>query len=128
LNQEEINGRSVTIKVDCDPNIEYKSLFSPFKFMTIIDNLINNSIKANAKYINVKMEVVDENTLELRVKDDGTGIPDKNLSKIFHFGFSTTDGSGIGLYIVKKILAEYGSITVNNRLEKGVEFVIKVIR
>jgi len=118
----------VTIGVRCRPNIEFRRVFNPFKFRVVIDNLISNSRKAKATHVDIKIDVPDKNTLELRIKDDGVGIPDEDLKKIFNFGFSKTQGSGIGLYQVKKILEDYGSITVNNRLEKGVEFIIRVVK
>lgn len=126
LNEAELDKKNVRIKIDCEPDLEFRRVFNPFKFRVVIDNLINNSIKAKAANINVNIRALDQDTLELRVKDDGVGIRDENLNKIFDFGFSTTGGSGIGLYHVKKIVDEYGTIVVNNRLDKGVEFVIGV--
>ncbi len=128
FNEEKLEEKRVTIRVDCAPNIEFKRVFEPFKFMVVIDNLIDNSMKANATHIDVKIDVLNGNAMELRIKDDGVGIRDEDLDRIFSFGFSTTGGSGIGLYHVKKIVEEYGSITVNNHLNKGVEFIIKVMK
>jgi signal transduction histidine kinase len=128
FNEKELEEKRVTIRVDCAPEIEFKRVFEPFKFMVVIDNLISNSMKAGARHIDVKIDVLDGNVMELRIKDDGIGIRNEDLDKIFDFGFSTTGGSGIGLYHVKKIVEEYGSITVNNRLDKGVEFIVKVVK
>lgn len=128
LKQDILKNQNVTIKIESEPDIEFNYVFNPFEFIVVIDNLIKNSVKAKARHIDIKIDVLDKNTMELKVKDDGVGIPDKNIGKIFDFGFSTTGGSGIGLYHVKKILQKYGSITVNNRLEKGVEFIIRVVR
>lgn len=124
----ELAEKKVTIMVDCRSDIEFIRSFNPFKFVVVIDNLIDNSIKANAKHIVVRIRLLDKDTLELRIKDDGDGIHSKDLDKIFDFGFSTTGGSGIGLYHVKKILKEYGSISVNTRLGKGTEFIVTVGR
>ena len=75
------------------------------------------------------MVVLNEKELEIRFKDDGIGIPDKDLPQLFKFGFSTRGGAGIGLYHVKKILnGIQSSIEVSNHIEKGVEFIIKVVR
>lgn len=126
FNEVELDKKKVKIEVDCDPDAVFERDFSPSEFTVIIDNLISNSLDANASHINIRIDVLDEDTLELRVKDDGTGISDEDLDKIFEFGFSTTGGPGIGLYHVKKILKKYGSVLVNNRLDKGVEFIIKV--
>ena len=51
----------------------------------------------------------------------------ENFDKIFNFGFTTTSGSGIGLYHVLQIVEKMnGTIEVNDSLEKGSEFIIKV--
>jgi len=120
----------VPLTVKCRSNIEFKRVFNPFKFRIVIDNLLSNARKkeVKAKHIEVTIDVPDKNTLEIRIKDDGVGISDEDLKSIFNFGFSKTGGSGIGLYHVKKIMEEYGSIEVNNHLEKGVEFVLKVTK
>jgi len=126
LNEAQLDKQNVRVSVECDPNVEFKYTFNPFKFIVVIDNLISNSIKARAKNVGIGIKILDQDTLELRIRDDGIGIPDEDLTKIFDFGFSTTGGSGIGLYHVKEIVEEYGTITVNNHLDKGVEFVVRV--
>ncbi|MDH5382555.1 MAG: ATP-binding protein, partial [Cyclobacteriaceae bacterium] len=126
FNETILNGKKVTVKVEHKPDVVFERDFSPTEFTVVIDNLISNSINANANQINIGISVVDENILEIKVKDDGDGIKDKDLDKIFDFGFSTRGGSGIGLYHVRKILKKYGNISVNNRLDKGVEFIIEV--
>jgi len=121
----ELTAKDVTIKVDCNPDIEFIRIFNPLEIVIIIDNLIDNSIKANATHIFISIKHID-NELELRIKDDGSGINKEALAKIYDFGFSTTGGSGIGLYHVKKILKEYGKISVNTDVDKGSEFIIRM--
>lgn len=128
LNEARLDEKNVKVTVDCEPDAEFTYTFNPFKFIVVIDNLISNSIKANATNVNVGIRILDHDTLEMRIRDDGVGIPDESMNRIFDFGFSTTGGSGIGLYHVNKIVKEYGTITVNNHLDKGVEFVIRVKR
>ena len=121
----ELTAKDVTITVDCSPDIEFTRMFNPLEIVIIIDNLINNSIKANATHISISIKHID-NELELRLKDDGSGISKEALAKIYDFGFSTTGGSGIGLYHIKKILKEYGKISVNTDIDKGTEFIIRL--
>ena len=120
----------VPLTVKCRAGIEFKRVFNPYKFRTVIDNLISNARKKEikAKHIEVTIDVTEKKNLELRIKDDGIGISNEDLKTIFDFGFSKTGGSGIGLYHVKKIMDEYGSIEVNNNLEKGVEFILEVMK
>jgi signal transduction histidine kinase len=128
LNENAPREERVKITVEVKNDVEFKYTFDPFKFIVVLDNLINNSIKAKAKSVTVRLEVLNEKAMELHIIDDGVGIPDKNLDRIFDFGFSTTGGSGIGLHHVREVLKKYGSITVNNKLEKGVEFIVRVER
>lgn len=67
-----------------------------------------------------------DNYVKLTVRDQGTGIPEKYLDKIFDPYFTTKhDGSGLGLAIVHSIiLKHYGYIYVNSTLGKGTSFVI----
>lgn len=118
---------NVNIKVDVENDFEFTCEFKPLEIVIIIDNLLNNSIKAKANNINLKITPLNENGIELRFKDDGKGIPQENIDKIFNFGFTTTDGSGIGLYHVSQIVKSVnGTIDINHSLENGSEFIIKV--
>jgi signal transduction histidine kinase len=75
----------------------------PLEITTLIDNFIQNSQKANAKSMNFKINV-ENNIFNMLIIDDGDGIQQENINKIFDFGFTTTDGSGIGLNSVKKTI------------------------
>jgi signal transduction histidine kinase len=99
--------------------------FQPIELIIILDNLLNNSFKARATRILLEWKAVGDGKVALHVVDNGAGIPDKNLDKIFEFRFTTTHGSGLGLYHVREVIKRLGgSITVNNKLPKGVEFVL----
>ncbi|WP_432671107.1 ATP-binding protein [Flavobacterium sp. SM2513] len=70
------------------------------------DNLIANSEKAGAKTIRIDLSNVD-NKLEVLFSDDGNGLDSKYLKTpdiIFSLGITNTDGSGIGLHTVRKML------------------------
>lgn len=73
----------------------------------ILDDLISNSEKANAKNVLIEMQNSSNNTLKIIFSDDGIGVPNKFLEspdKIFELGVTTTDGSGIGLNSVRTAL------------------------
>ena len=126
----EKNGDAIlAVTVERDPNNKFMYNFNPYEFIIIVDNLISNSVKAKARKLHIKMSVLNEKELEIRFKDDGIGIPDKDTPNLFNFGFSTRGGAGIGLYHIKKILNGIQStIEVNNHVDKGVEFIIKVVK
>ena len=122
-----LDNKNVNINVNFEEDFEFICEFKPLEIIIIIDNLINNSIKANATDIELEISKLNENGIELKFKDDGKGIVKENFDKIFNFGFTTTSGSGIGLYHVLQIVEKMnGTIEVNDSLEKGSEFIIKV--
>lgn len=103
----------------------------------IFVNLLMNSLTA-IKASNtagdgcVEIEIKkDENSmLRIFVKDNGCGIAEENISRIFNPFYTTNQasgGTGLGLYIVYKIVKEHGGdIEVRSREDKGTEFVINL--
>ena len=96
----------------------------------ILNNLISNALK----YINahesspyVKIEIYSENTdCVIKVSDNGIGISEAYLPKIFEMFFRATQefsGSGLGLYIVKESIQKLnGTITVKSKNGQGTTF------
>ena len=105
---------------------EFKLVFKPIEISIIIDNLLSNSKKAGAKKFSILVKSLEEDIIEFAFRDNGRGIPKKNIKKIFEMGFTTTDGSGLGLYHVSKIMKDMGGeIILNTDYEKGVEFILR---
>ena len=124
-----VDHHNVNIIVDIENDFEFIYEFKPLEIVIVIDNLINNSIKANASDVELKINKLDENAIELRFKDNGKGIQPEYIDKIFDFGFTTTDGSGIGLYHIYQIVKNInGTIEVNRSLDKGAEFIVTVLK
>ncbi|NHW24033.1 MAG: HAMP domain-containing histidine kinase, partial [Archaeoglobales archaeon] len=74
----------------------------------VFDNLISNSIKhGKATKIFIKIKEGSSKIL-LEFLDNGNGVPAEIGDKIFEKGFSTSKSTGLGLYIVKKLLESYG--------------------
>lgn len=92
-----------------DNNISYIKLISALDIALILDDLISNSEKADAKNILIEIKNPSENLLIINFSDDGKGLDEKfikNPKSIFELGITTTDGSGIGLNSVKKALSK----------------------
>jgi signal transduction histidine kinase len=90
--------------------------------MIVVDNLTKNASKANASEIIINFTLSKKDMLLISFKDNGIGIPNRNIGKIFDFGFTTTAGSGLGLYHVKDVINKMkGSIEVSTQLNKGAE-------
>lgn len=104
-------------------DIEDNHLISqPFQtLLQLLHNFVINSkkaIRARDKALDTPKRIVVEANIcgsdcVIKVKDTGCGIPDSNIDRIFDFGFSTTDGSGIGLFHARHVCDEIGGeITV----------------
>lgn len=121
--QKNIDGPKITVH-----NVPFKSFeksFRPIDLIILIDNFITNSKKADAKNIKFKWDYLDSDQVNLHIIDDGKGIDDEILGKLFDFRFSTTDGSGLGLYYNQQTIRKFkGKIIVNNKLKSGVEFIL----
>lgn len=99
--------------------------------VTIISNLVDNAIDAtgNGGTVELLVRHRGNGTVEIRVSDDGPGVPPEQRSRIFETGVSTKVpvndhlGRGIGLALVARIVARRGgSITVEDRPGRGAVF------
>lgn len=122
-----INRELLNVVINTPENFEFKLRFNPIDIIIVLDNLINNSAKHGASKIEISWRNMG-NLVQLSFKDDGKGISDNIIDNIFDFGFTTSRrGSGIGLYHVKEIIEKLnGTIKVNNKINKGVEFIISL--
>jgi signal transduction histidine kinase len=103
------------------------------RLQTILNNLLSNAIKYRNSQRPLKVEIdssILKNSLILKIKDNGVGIEPKHIPYIFDMFFRTderSNGSGLGLYIVKEtILKLKGKITVNSIVGKGTEFIVTI--
>lgn len=90
----------------------------------IVNNLIINAIKAlsdvSDKRIGLEVYAKDNNC-HINVRDNGPDINPDVCKKIFDYGFSTTGGSGIGLFQVKELLKRMnGGIRVLTEPDKSI--------
>ena len=109
-------------------NIELKRTFRPAEISIVIDNLIDNSGKANAKNIAVRIGSA-KNKVMIQFEDDGRGLESRyRPSELFEKGISTTSGSGIGLSHAKQIIEDIdGTINIEN-FESGVRVTMEFNR
>jgi signal transduction histidine kinase len=103
-------------------------------FSNIIDNAIDAmaEIKSDRRIELALQNVTGENGRRgmgmVRLRDNGCGIPDDRVAKIFNpFYTSKPNGTGLGLGIAKKVLdAHRGTIEVSSRAGEGTEFRVSI--
>ena len=107
-----LRQNNVTVTVD---NVEY-SIYSDDKWLRfILDQLISNAVKYRIDQPVLHFSAVKENDrVILSVEDDGIGIPQSDLPRIFEKGFTGQNGriihssTGIGLYLCKRLCDKLG--------------------
>ena len=102
------------------------------RILQVLTNLVVNSIKYGKEsgYTEVKVEEYDKDRIIVRVKDNGEGIEDKHLPRLFERFYRIDKnrsrkkgGSGLGLSIVKHIIeAHQEQIFVESKIGQGTEF------
>ncbi len=94
---------------------------------SVIGNIIQNSIvHGKADMIDISMQEKD-GFCELRISDNGSGIPDRVKGRVFEEGFKYGESghTGIGLYIAKRIVERYGEISLEDNVPSGTTFILK---
>ncbi len=104
-----VSGDNVSLKTD---SIQLETVFS---------NLIRNAIEASATKI--EFEIKKDNTVNIIIKDNGSGIKENDLDKIWLPFFTTkTKGTGMGLALVKKSMHYLnGDVSIAKSSSAGTE-------
>ena len=111
-------------------------------FMNILANAIDMfdevaqhssfiDLQSNLQIITIQTELIDSNTIEIRIIDNGKGIFEEVRARIFDHLFTTKEvgkGTGLGLAIARQIVVEKhgGSLDVKSELGQGTEFCIRL--
>lgn len=107
-------------------------LGNPIALNGAIQNLVTNSLQALPRggQLSICLEAVDEDKLDIHVKDNGPGIEYNKLEQIFEPFFTTkSQGTGLGLAVVKTVIQSHkGTITVTSDIGKGTCFTISLPR
>jgi two-component system sensor histidine kinase FlrB len=93
-------------------------------------NLVNNALEAidDSGQVTVHAYSLGMNTVDIKVKDNGCGVPDEFKDKIFEPFFTTrSNGTGLGLAVVRAIArAHRGEIWLDSQQETGSAFIVRL--
>jgi len=105
---------------------------------TVFRNLISNAIKFTKEggSIKIKATVIDKKEVEIIVQDNGIGIPEENLHKLFRVdekittqGTNNENGTGLGLILCKEFVElNKGKISVKSTVGVGSSFIVSLKR
>ena len=133
------NHNTVTTAASFIPELWSDEVIAGYKKNLVLANLVTNAMKYNDKN-DKKVEIGwiprDEDGLdEFTVADNGIGIEEKHLERIFkifqrlHTKDDYGGGTGVGLNIVKKIVEQHGgTIWVESEVGKGTCFHFTILR
>jgi len=104
------------------------------RLKVVLHNVVENAINfRDAAKENIVVNILVEKQILktiIRIKDNGEGIKQENIPKIFNMFFRgsvRSSGSGLGLYIVKRILTKLnGRVDVTSQKGVGTEFTIEI--
>ncbi len=99
-----------------------------------VSNVLSNAVNYSPENATVEIDLTaDTNSMELRVLDQGPGIPENKIPKLFkRFSraeeeYPTNNGCGLGLYFVNVTVRKHrGNVAVRNLSHRGAEFLIKL--
>ncbi len=126
------NGSRIRKNISVKQKGEFHTASSRLEI--ILNNLISNSLKYSDlrkedPFIEVQIKC-NSTSAEIRVSDNGEGIPADAKPRIFDMFYRATansSGSGLGLYIVKQAIQKInGTISVHSEYGKGTEFIVVI--
>ncbi|HOO62434.1 MAG TPA: ATP-binding protein [Synergistaceae bacterium] len=113
-----LQEKEIRLSLELSPeNFSWKGDFSLYQQMML--NLVMNSLEAMENKENGILEIqglLEEETLHIRVRDNGSGIPRENLSQVMMPFFTTKEtGTGLGLSLVYSVVeAHSGNISLDS--------------
>lgn len=95
------------------------------QLLRILINLIRNSIQAKATRVEMKLTEINDH-YEIAISDNGTGIDEKYINRVFDLNFTTKiEGMGIGLNVAKRFVESvHGKIKISKSSKNGTTIVI----
>ena len=130
VNRFLVDNKQMTLKLNIDEDISEMNI-DKNKLTQVLNNLITNAVKFSFPETTITVDAVIENgQIVTSVTDQGQGIPEKDLSKLFKEFQKTSvkatgneTSTGLGLAITRRIVEGHGGkISVESEVGKGSRF------
>jgi two-component system, OmpR family, sensor histidine kinase CreC len=131
-NKKEILTRNINIQISMTKSI--KLIGDPLLLHQLFENLLGNALEFSSDNgsIQLKMSQTDQ-TITIKIKDNGSGIPEYALKKVFLRFFSLDrpktgkKSTGLGLNFAQEVAKLHnGNIKLKNNKEKGVTAIVTI--
>ena len=122
-------AQGVSLEVDAPERLDHD--FDPTQFSQVMENLVRNALEAQPDGGGIRVRLTaDTEQAILTVSDEGPGVPDEQLTRVFDLYYTTKpNGNGLGLPMVHQIVAEHGGATrVYNEPGRGASVEIALPR
>ncbi|MBX7182902.1 MAG: sensor histidine kinase [Bacteroidia bacterium] len=129
--EKKAKDRDIKVKLEKKPDKVLKVIGDKDRIRQVLTNLVMNSVKYGKKGGKTELQLFDtEEKIWVEISDDGIGIPEKHLPRIFERFYRIdksrsreAGGSGLGLSIVKHIIeAHEEQINVKSKEGEGTTF------
>jgi signal transduction histidine kinase len=123
-------GAGYPVKVQCDfgqglPPLLMQRRHVSDTFINLLQNA-REALEGKTGTVRVSAHATDDHSIEVRITDDGPGIPRDKYEKVFEPYYTTKEkGTGLGLASVKHNVELYGGkVRVESELGKGARFIV----
>lgn len=107
---------NVCINIRCFPP-DVMSYTDDVLLSRVIINILKNAIEASSSRITIETGILPDESVEIRISNDGELIPEEQAQQIFTPFFTTRQsGSGIGLSLSRRIITHLGGTLILQRL------------
>ncbi|MBI5126574.1 MAG: HAMP domain-containing histidine kinase [Candidatus Taylorbacteria bacterium] len=132
LDMTEFRAYKLEVKIDFNTNLSLKLIGPSVRFYQVVFNLLSNTLDIFQKTSQKKGMIIIKTYMEkdfycINFQDNGPGIPPIFKEALFEKPFSTKQNSGLGLFIIKKIITEEFNGFIETKSDmNGTTFFIKI--
>jgi len=109
VHRDELERQNISVSGDIH-SLQTTARVDANQIRQVFLNLLRNALEASSSGGDINIRFIQEgSSIVFRISDNGAGIPDNDLPRIFDMFFTTKQkGTGLGLAICKKIIEDHG--------------------